>query len=96
MTDYYTSNKKKIIDFLIGFLGAPIVMWILGLTIGSFSTRLPQAGIVGLVFFLFLLIAAPIIAFRKNRRYIGMGMIASTLLLPFLALGACFIMLSGI
>lgn len=88
--DYYTSTGRKIGDFCIGFFGIFIVASVLStITMLVFF----NAFIVSIIL-LFIVVFGVIFSFKKGRRYIGIGIIASTLV-PLLFLGACMIMFAG-
>lgn len=92
--EYYKERKDKVIDFIIGFFGIwglyTLLSVLSGLILLSLGT---DAGIFifSIPIFLLLIISiiAVIISFKKNRRYIGIGIMASYII-PLLLVGACF------
>lgn len=96
MEDYYIDNDKKIKDYYKGFLGVFAVFSLTAFIIqfrGLFYFYSPLVEDSSLLFIislleLIVLIVIIVIAFKKNRRYIGIGMI-SALLIPLLIVGAC-------
>jgi hypothetical protein len=109
--EYYTTSKRKVTDFFIGFIGIPagLLLIFAGLSFllnaiiqnlndqnASYSGAWAGSIILLLtVILLVLYILAIIYAFKKNRRYIAIGLL-SAFVIPFLIAGACFIVvLSG-
>lgn len=104
-TDYYTSAGRKVGDFCIGFFGVWVLSYILSiiLTLLFYFLSLSNSGtgfafssmIVIAVIALLVAIIGIIVAFKKGRRYIGIGIIVSAII-PLLLLGACWLILAGI
>ncbi len=91
--DYYTTTGRKVGDFLIGFFGvwvlAAIFTWIITLTIGLMTGGVSTfLSVLLYIIPLVILISGVSISFKKNRRYIGIGAIA-TILITLLVFGAC-------
>jgi hypothetical protein len=100
MGEYYDNNGKKATDFVIGFFGFPFAAGTL-MQIATLLFSLLQktgiainAGIVAISIYLILMVAAIVVAFKKKRRYIAIGII-SNLLLVLLVFGACMAVLNG-
>jgi len=88
-TGYYSSTGRKIGDFFIGFVGLLVVFILLGVyLVNGSGNNVPV--VLGLA--AGAAIAGPIICFSTGRRFIAIGMLCS-LLVPLLAVGACFVML---
>lgn len=106
---YYTSAGRKWGDFAIGFFGSIAVNVVTQLitsmiistysnasqySIGaSISTEINYRG-VGLLVTFILSIVAIVYAFKRRRRFIAIGMIA-TACLPFLFLGGCLLIIAA-
>ena len=98
--DYYGSTGKKVADFSLGFMGT--LLWtalLLMFSAVGTARPLPTAltsyliPAIGWVSALAWLIGIGLF-FRTGRRFIAIGMLC-TLLVPLLALGACFVILGG-
>lgn len=97
---YYTNSGRKVGDFCLGFFGIWIVMvgittvfsWLSSAFGGynSLSSLFGMFSIYGLGLDLILAILGVTLSFRKGRRFIGIGIIASALV-PLLLFGACLI-----
>lgn len=82
--DYYTGKARKIYDFFLGFIGAPIIPAVIaGNARSSF----------GWILALGLMIAGIALSFRVGRHYLAIGML-SILAAPLLFLGACLLAFS--
>ena len=102
---YYTNNGRKVGDFCLGFFGIWIVIILITVIsswiISSFSgysqiyNLFAAFSIYGLLFDILLIILGITISFRKGRRYIGIGILASALV-PLLVFGACLIIIMGV
>jgi hypothetical protein len=104
--DYYQSTASKATDFVIGFFG----VWVVNALIGygsylmfarliNWSANYTLIYSLTTIFYLVILglnIAVIILSFKRNRRYIGIGILCSAVLLPLLAFGACIVALSGL
>ncbi len=82
--DYYTSKARKIYDFFLGFIGAPIIPAIIAGNAGNFF---------GWILALGLMIAGIALSFKFGRHYLAIGML-SILAAPLLVLGACLLAFS--
>lgn len=97
--DIYTTTGKKVAHFFIGFLG---ITFLISIIVGLLSSLIAQIfnlddlAIIWymLSFTLILFITTPIYFFKKNYRYIAIG-ILSSLIIPLIFAGACFIMFAG-
>lgn len=90
-SDHYVSTGMKVADFCWGFFGMLCVFAVLVGMIGTGGGyRVATIGALGLLGWL----VGVVMAFANGRRFIGIGMLC-TLLVPLLAVGACFVMLSG-
>ena len=79
--DYYTHTGRKIFDFILGFIFAPIIPVVIMINSRSSTSW---------VFPLILMIAGIIVSFIFGRRFLAIGMI-SILAVPLLVLGACLL-----
>jgi hypothetical protein len=95
--DYYTNSvKRKVVDFLIGFFG------IIAFNVLFFWSILSMQ-VFGTIFSIYLSIIVIVIVLELvgiyflilYRRYIGIGVLCSLLVLPLLLFGACIVMLSN-
>jgi len=88
-SDYYISTKKKVGDFFVGFLGTLVIAAIL-----AWLSSCCRSNMVGTVWAAggAAWIVGVIIVFTAGRRFIGIGALC-TLLVPLLAVGACFVAL---
>jgi len=101
VTDYYAEDSsRKGKDFMLGFFGMGAMLFIINTIIYLSLSRLANGASsslalfnVGFSFLIFLI--GIILAFAKNRRYIGIGII-SLILVPLLIFGACLITVLGI
>lgn len=82
--DYYTSTGRKIADFLLGFIVAPIIPLFIAFGVKSGS---------GIGLAILLMVFGTIFAFLKNRRFLAIGMLCACLV-PLLLFGACLLMLT--
>lgn len=100
--DYYFNNSsRKVSDFCIGFFGIFAVFLIIGIL---FSLIFAYLNSISYVFLplswlvmplsIAILMLGTVISFKKGRRYIGIGIISSTLV-PFLVFGACLLIFFG-
>ena len=85
-TNYYVSTGRKIGDFFIGLVGTLGLAWLL-LMLGSRG----HSGMAGTVWMLggTVWIVGVIMMFAAERRFLAIGMLCA-LLIPLLAIGACF------
>jgi hypothetical protein len=105
-SEYYLKNKSgKITDFLIGFFGViganillavivPLISMVGGPNDTIASALALGGGVMAIIEFIAYVILI-IVFFKKQRRFIAIGML-STLILPFLIVGACLIMIFGL
>jgi len=103
--DYYTSTGRKVGDFCIGFFGTGIALQIISGVFFLFVTFIfgnnPDQSLIyltlllSIIILLALYILGIVIAFKKGRRFIGIGII-STILVPLLLFGACIILFAGL
>ena len=85
---YYTHVGRKIGDFFIGFVGITAL-------VGAVAVyAVPRNIGTGIALGVALEAMGVVISFSIGRRFIAIGML-SALLIPVLALGACFVALSG-
>lgn len=86
--DYYINGKRKIVDFLVGFIGFPLLYWVSFSLVPSFSffgSAITWVA-VGLFFITLLLLRF----FAKNRRFISIGAICFVATVIVLMFGSCF------
>lgn len=101
---YYDTTRKKVMDFLVGFVVVPVVVAvIIGLGTSLIMTMsqsvqstvvpvvLPLVYILGFGLALFMLIYS----FVKKRHFIGIGIVCSVVL-PFLVVGGCILIFMGL
>ncbi len=97
--NYYTSKKRKVVDFLIGFIAALaigflipyllfIFMWNFGLALQSMKffgdlELLTISGPLGIILFILFMI-------RRKRKFIIIGAICGAII-PFLISGWCLV-----
>lgn len=105
--DYYEGNlQRKLTDFCLGFFGVIISGFIFGFlglyfinflsnSSNNISGILRPLGIIIDIVIFGSYIGLTIISFNKGRRYIGIGII-STIIIPFLIAGACFVIFIAI
>jgi len=88
----YKSRREKVIDFLVGFIAIPFFLYfpILVRIFPRPGYYYPRGLIFGSVFvwFLFLALSA-YIGFK--RKFIGIGLLFSLIVVPLVALGTCFL-----
>lgn len=104
---YYTSKKKKVADFFIGLVIAPILgigfNWAISNFVMFFSKSLFSVQTSSYNYYLGFTMYFPVIVAiselvlvihfaRPHRRYIVLGFITA-LVLPFLVFGACMLIL---
>ncbi|MFH1191977.1 MAG: hypothetical protein V1655_00715 [bacterium] len=92
--DYHTSKDKKAKDFLIGFFGIIILLFLYSIVISFAPLLFYFASMVWVIYFIPIaaIVAAPVIFFKRGRRFIAVG-IVSALLIPFLVFGSCLLLL---
>jgi hypothetical protein len=93
MKDYYDKPNRKALDFLIGAFAFPIALYFFFYLLNWLLLQIIPV-FVSLTLTVCLTVAAIVLAFKKNRRYIGIGIIAG-LALPLLIFGTCLLVLSG-
>ena len=82
---YYTTAGRKVIDFVVGMLGIPLLAGILAAGIasaGRWGVAVVMLSVVALV--------TVVAAFLARRRFIAIGMLCA-LAVPLLAFGACLV-----
>ncbi|KHO51459.1 MAG: hypothetical protein QT05_C0042G0014 [archaeon GW2011_AR13] len=84
MEDYYITANQKVIDFFKGFFGTWIFMSSYFLIIIYIELNAKNKLLI-FVLYLLLIIVFIVMAFKKGRRYIGIG-IPSSFLFPLLIL----------
>ena len=100
VTEYYTSTSRKIGDFCLGFFAVYLAVVVVYLPIGFLigAWEMPEAAWVALPVVLLIAAIAGIVVFiRRHRHYIAMGIVMCvifTMILPLLAVGACFAILA--
>jgi len=96
--DYYFKTSRKVIDYVIGFLGTLILLYLSWFPlIGSFYLS-PYATLALIILATAIFIALINFISRTERRYIAKGVKLALLLfilIPVLAFGACFIAFSN-
>tara|TARA_Y100000310_G_C20235723_1_gene602309 strand:- start:49 stop:354 length:306 start_codon:yes stop_codon:yes gene_type:complete len=97
MEDYYINTKRKVWDFIIGFFGIWIISTIIGFLFVGIESVVRGSGMfltLGWILVAILAIVAIVLGFTKGRRYISIGIISS-IVLPLLIFGACWIVIIG-
>jgi len=88
-SSYYVSTRKKVLDFLLGFVGTLGMAGVLVLLSSSVrSSSVTGIWMLGGAVW----IVGVILLFGSGRRFIAIGGLC-TLLIPLLAVGACFVAL---
>lgn len=82
---YYITKSKKVVDFLIGFFGAPAII---------IATARFFSDFVALMYLLMLVACA--VAFAKERRFIGLGILVVIVAIPLIVFGSCLAILGGL
>jgi uncharacterized membrane protein YhaH (DUF805 family) len=101
--DYYSKTSRKVIDFIIGFMGFFVAAYILYYLVffGSFVSSGPIYAAVMwtlMIMFPIIILILANTAIKKNRRYITRGInwaIIFIILIPLLLFGACWIAISN-
>jgi hypothetical protein len=93
---YYKDTGSKVTDFLVGFLGYPIIILLAQL---AFGPRVPMWGgtetLVTAVISLVLTIVFVVFAYKRGRKFIAIGII-SLLIIPLIAAGSCLLIFLAI
>jgi len=106
---YYDTEGKRVKDFFLGFILSIVigvfVYFVFGTILGQLLYYLGASKIYSSGFFSSLLstilpillggILGTVLAFKRGRRYIGIGIICA-IVLPLLFFGACLIVISGL
>ena len=87
-TGYYKTNGSKVTDFLLGFLGYPVLLSWGGLMLSR--VRDPNLNIYALAAAALLTLALSSLAVSRGRKYIAIGIVCSVIL-PLLAVGSCLL-----
>ncbi len=90
--DYYTKKSQKIKDFVYGFFLSVLLPIVSGLFL--FRIRSNQTATILLVSPVVVLILISIYYFKKERKYVTIGMIITPLIL-FLIFGTCMFTLNS-
>ncbi len=94
---YYKDTGSKVTDFLVGFLGYPIIMLLAQM---AFGPDIPMRGsslaglgtaIVSLAFTVFFVV----FAYKRGRKFIAIG-ILSLLIVPLIAAGSCLLIVMAV
>lgn len=82
--NYYKNTWRKISDFLIGFLGNLIILFI----VFNFFLSYPMSIIKSIISLVVIIIifASPSRLFEKGRKFIAIGIISSIILFPMILL----------
>lgn len=91
--NYYTSTGKKVGDFFLGFFGVLILNFILAFIFG-FLFIFANLYWMNLFISIAISLALIFLFFKKNRRFIAIGIIAM-MLIPILVFGSCLVLLGG-
>lgn len=92
--DYYTDVWSKVADFVLGFLGYPVIALLVQVPFGG---RMPKVRVMSgdlawQAVLLCVTIVAIVFAFKRGRKFIGIGII-SFLIIPLIAIGSCFLVM---
>lgn len=94
---YYKDTGSKVTDFLVGFIGYPIIVLLAQFSFGPNLLRkggeLAAWGAAAVA--LCLTACLTVVAYRLGRKFIAIG-ILSTLLLPLIAAGSCFLIVLAV
>ena len=93
-TDYYINKKRKIVDFMIGFLGLPAVYWAYFLITLNIDFRPQILADAFTVFGIF----APIVVFLvigARRRFVFIGVAGLTAAILLISFGSCLMYTGG-
>lgn len=86
---YYTSRSLKFVDFIVGFIGTIIVIYLF-LVSSSFNSPISLV-VVAII----LVVILPAIFFKIGRKFIAIGMF-SVGIAGLILFGSCILMLSGL
>ncbi len=93
----YVRKSEKVIDFLIGFLGIPLGLSLVGGVISQTGYHMKLGfnfiTIVNLVFFLVGLGYSTYIG--TKRKFIGLGLLFVFVAVPLVLLGTCLLVMGG-
>ena len=94
---YYKDTGSKVADFLVGFLGYPIIVLLAQLTMGDRLTfmRANEMGWLTSVLLLGLTIVFVVFAYKRGRKFIAIG-ILSLLIVPLIAAGSCLLIVMAV
>ncbi len=88
--DYYADAGSKVGDFCLGFFGTGVAVFVVAMLAGLLG---PLGIVVGLAYQV-AFIWGIAWGFKSGRRFVAIG-ILSTLILPLIVVGACFLFLFG-
>ena len=96
--NYYINLSRKVYDFSVGFFGFLSIFVLLNsLIIKSIFIKFTSLNIVlSLIFFLILALVLPICFFKMKRKFIGIGIISISIILPILLLMLSLLIVSQI
>lgn len=94
---YYKDTGSKVTDFLVGFLGYPIIVLLARFAL---TPRLPReyAGVIAWVMgvvMMVLTIFLVVFAYKRGRKFIAIG-ILSLLIVPLIAAGSCLLIVMAV
>ena len=89
---YYKTTGRKVTDFLLGFLGYPVLISWGGLMLSRL--RYPNLGSYALAAAALLALGFCFYAVQMGRKYIAIG-IVSSIIIPLLFIGGCMMVMYG-
>lgn len=93
---YYKDTGSKVTDFLVGFLGYPILTLMAQLAMSAWLPKQANAAywLTGLILTILTIIFI-IFAYRLGRKFIAIG-ILSLLIVPLIAAGSCLLIVLAV
>ena len=89
----YDKKSEKIIDFIIGFILIPVFF---GITTNLVSSKVSHGNYGPLVLISVLLIElVGVIYLCRKRKYMGIGLLFTLVVLPLVLLGTCLLIMGG-
>ncbi len=93
----YEKKSEKIIDFLIGFFGVPFSLSIVLVVVSKVCNymKLNDGFILGIGLIVSLIGLGYSIYLGKKRKFIGIGMLFTFIVVPLVLCGTCLLAISG-
>jgi hypothetical protein len=94
---YYKNTASKVTDFLMGFLGYPMIMFFAQM---AFGPEIPMrgsslAGVGTALVSLALTVFFVVFAYKRGRKFIAIG-ILSLVIVPLIAFGSCLLVILAV